>query len=289
MNQKHCFSQVLLSFIPVIAGNFLYALAVKLFLLPSGLVTGGTTGIALTINHFFGISITQFVLVFNIIMLIAGYLVLGKQFAATTLASTFLYPLALEIFDRIFGDYVMTDDLLLCTIFSGLGIGIALGIVIRSGASTGGMDIPPLILQKVFRIPVSGSMYAFDVIILLGQALFRPAENILYGIVLVMIYTMVLDKLLLLGATRTEIKVISEKADEIRNAILEQIDRGVTLLDGEIGYLRNKTQVLLSIISKRELPKVEKLIHSIDPESFIVVSRVNEVSGRGFSMKKKYR
>ncbi|MDY5986991.1 MAG: YitT family protein [Lachnoclostridium sp.] len=289
MNQKHCFSQVLLSFIPVIAGNFLYALAVKLFLLPSGLVTGGTTGIALTINHFFGISITQFVLVFNIIMLIAGYLVLGKQFAATTLASTFLYPLALEIFDRIFGDYVMTDDLLLCTIFSGLGIGIALGIVIRSGASTGGMDIPPLILQKVFRIPVSGSMYAFDVIILLGQALFRPAENILYGIVLVMIYTMVLDKLLLLGATRTEIKVISEKADEIRNAILEQIDRGVTLLDGESGYLRNKAQVLLSIISKRELPKVEKLIHSIDPESFIVVSRVNEVSGRGFSMKKKYR
>lgn len=289
MNQKHSFSQILLSFIPVIAGNFLYALAVKLFLLPSGLVTGGTTGIALTINHFFGISITQFVLVFNIIMLIAGYLVLGKQFAATTLASTFLYPLALEIFDQIFGDYVMTNDLLLCTIFSGLGIGIALGIVIRSGASTGGMDIPPLILQKVFRIPVSGSMYTFDVIILLGQALFRPAENILYGIVLVMIYTMVLDKLLLLGATRTEIKVISEKADEIRNAILEQIDRGVTLLDGESGYLRNKTQVLLSIISKRELPKVEKLIHSIDPESFIVVSRVNEVSGRGFSMKKKYR
>lgn len=289
MNRQHFFFHPLFSFISVIAGNFLYALTVKLFLLPSGLVTGGTTGIALTINHFFGISITQFVLLFNIIMLIAGYLVLGKQFAATTLASTFLYPFALEIFDRILGDYVMTDDLLLCTIFSGLGIGIALGIVIRSGASTGGMDIPPLILQKTFHIPVSGSMYAFDVVILLGQALFRPAENILYGIVLVMIYTMVLDKLLLMGATRTELKVISEKSDEIRNAILTQIDRGVTLLDGETGYLRNKTQVLLSIISKRELPKIEKLIHSIDPESFIVVSRVNEVSGRGFSMKKKYR
>ncbi len=289
MNRQHFFFNPLFSFISVIAGNFLYALTVKLFLLPSGLVTGGTTGIALTINHFFGISITQFVLLFNIIMLIAGYLVLGKQFAATTLASTFLYPFALEIFDRILGDYVMTDDLLLCTIFSGLGIGIALGIVIRSGASTGGMDIPPLILQKTFHIPVSGSMYAFDVVILLGQALFRPAENILYGIVLVMIYTMVLDKLLLMGATRTELKVISEKSDEIRNAILTQIDRGVTLLDGETGYLRNKTQVLLSIISKRELPKIEKLIHSIDPESFIVVSRVNEVNGRGFSMKKKYR
>ena len=273
----------------VIVGNFLYALTVKLFLLPSGLVTGGTTGIALTIQHFFGVSVTQFVLAFNVLMLIAGYLILGRQFAATTLASTFLYPFALEIFDRVFGNYIITDDLLLCTIFSGLGIGIALGIVIRSGASTGGMDIPPLILHKTFRIPVSGSMYAFDVLILLGQALFRPAENILYGIVLVMIYTIVLDKLLLIGTTRTELKIVSQKSDEIRNAILEQIDRGVTLLDGESGYFRDKTQVILSVISKRELPKVEKLVRSIDPESFMVVSRVNEVSGRGFSMKKKYR
>ena len=289
MKQKQDFFQMLSSLSFVIVGNFLYALTVKLFLLPSGLVTGGTTGIALTIQHFFGVSVTQFVLAFNVIMLIAGYLILGRQFAATTLASTFLYPFALEIFDHVFGDYIITDDLLLCTIFSGLGIGIALGIVIRSGASTGGMDIPPLILHKAFRIPVSGSMYAFDVLILLGQALFRPAENILYGIVLVMIYTIVLDKLLLIGTTRTELKIVSQKSDEIRNAILEQIDRGVTLLDGESGYFHEKTQVLLSVISKRELPKVERLVHSIDPESFMVVSRVNEVSGRGFSMKKKYR
>lgn len=289
MKQKQDFFQMLSSLSFVIVGNFLYALTVKLFLLPSGLVTGGTTGIALTIQHFFGLSVTQFVLVFNVIMLVTGYLILGRQFAATTLASTFLYPFALEIFDRVFGDYIITDDLLLCTIFSGLGIGIALGIVIRSGASTGGMDIPPLILHKAFRIPVSGSMYAFDVLILLGQALFRPAENILYGIVLVMIYTIVLDKLLLIGTTRTELKIVSQKSDEIRNAILEQIDRGVTLLDGESGYFHEKTQVLLSVISKRELPKVERLVHSIDPESFMVVSRVNEVSGRGFSMKKKYR
>ena len=289
MKQKQDFFQMLSSLYFVIVGNFLYALTVKLFLLPSGLVTGGTTGIALTIQHFFGVSVTQFVLAFNVLMLIAGYLILGRQFAATTLASTFLYPFALEIFDHVFGDYIITDDLLLCTIFSGLGIGIALGIVIRSGASTGGMDIPPLILHKAFRIPVSGSMYAFDVLILLGQALFRPAENILYGIVLVMIYTIVLDKLLLIGTTRTELKIVSQKSDEIRNAILEQIDRGVTLLDGESGYFHEKTQVLLSVISKRELPKVERLVHSIDPESFMVVSRVNEVSGRGFSMKKKYR
>ena len=278
-----------LSLISVVIGNFLYALTVKLFLLPAGLVTGGTTGIALTVNHLTGSSISVFVLVFNIAMLIIGFFFLGKAFAATTLASTFLYPLSLELLDRMLGDYTLTQDILLCTIFSGLGIGMALGIVIRSGASTGGMDIPPLVLQKSIRIPVSVSMYAFGVCILLSQALFRPAENILYGVVLVLIYTLVLDKMLLMGATRTEIKVISEKSDEIRDAILTQIDRGVTILNGESGYLHNPSPVILSVISNRELPKVEKVIHKIDPESFIIVSRVSEVRGRGFSLNKRYQ
>ena len=139
------------------------------------------------------------------------------------------------------------------------------------------------------RIPVSVSMYAFDVCILLSQGLFRPAKNILYGIVLILVYTVVLDKMLLMGTCRTEVKIVSRNSDEIRNAILSQIDRGVTLLDGEGGYLHKKTQIVLSVISNRELPKVEKLIHSIDPESFMIISRVSEVSGRGFSMKKRYR
>ena len=282
-------NRTLTSVAAVAAGNILYALTVKLFLLPAGLVTGGTTGMALTANHLFSVPISAFVLAFNVLMLLAGWRILGRAFALTTLGSTFLYPMALEVWDRLLGDLVLTDDLLLCTVFSGLGIGISLGIVIRSGASTGGMDIPPLVLQKLFRVPVSVSMYAFDFCILLSQALFRPAENILYGIVLVLIYTMVLDKMLLLGATRTEIKVVSSRSSQIRDAIISQVDRGVTLLNGESGYLRNPTQVLLTVVSNRELPKVERLIHSIDPESFMVISRVSEVKGRGFSMNKRYQ
>ena len=116
----------------VLAGNMLYALAVKLFLLPAGLVTGGTTGIALAMNHSLGIPVSLFVLVFNILMLAAGYVLLGKTFAITTLISTFTYPIALELFDRLLGDLVITQDILLCTLFSGLGIGLSLGIVIRA-------------------------------------------------------------------------------------------------------------------------------------------------------------
>lgn len=273
----------------VVCGNFLYALAVKQFLIPADLVTGGTTGIALVMNHLWGIPVSRFVLIFNVTILIVGWLILGRGFAVTTLASTFLYPASLEICDFLFGELVLTKDLLLCTVFSGAGIGLALGIVIRAGASTGGMDIPPLVFQKLFRIPVSVSMYCFDFCILLPQITFRPVENVLYGIILILIYTIVLDKMLLIGSNRTELKIISQKSREICDAILRQVDRGVTLLDGEGGYLHKDTQLVFSVISNRELIKVDKIVHQIDPDCFMVVNRVSEVRGRGFSIAKQYQ
>ena len=279
----------MLSAVIVAAGNLLYALTVKLFVLPTGLVMGGTTGLGLTANYLTGVPISAFVLAFNMVMLLLGLCVLGRRFAATTLLSSFIYPLALEFWQRLLGDYVLTEDVMLCTLFAGLGVGASLGIVIRAGASTGGMDIPPLILNRLFRAPVSVCMYFFDVCILLSQGLFQSPEKLLYGVVLVMIYTMVLDKMLLMGTSRIEIKVVSEKSEEIRQAILQDLNRGVTLIQTESGYLRQNTQLVLSVLSSRELPKAEKLIHQIDPECFLMVSRISEVKGRGFSMQKKYR
>ena len=273
----------------VILGNILYALAVKLFLMPAGLLTGGTTGIGLALNRAFGIPVSSFVLSFNVIMLLIGWKVMGRKFALTTIVSTFVYPIALGFFEKLFGNLVLTQDLFLCTIFSGLGIGSSLGIVIRAGASTGGMDIPPLVLKHYLRIPVSISMYVFDFCILLVQAVGNPPEKVSYGLILVMTYTLVLDKLMLMGTTRTEVRIVSKHAQKIREAIISEMDRGVTMLSGETGYLKHQTQMIFSVISNRELPRLEKLIHAIDPESFMVVNRVSEVSGRGFSMKKRYR
>lgn len=288
MGKQNVFKAVCSVFI-VILGNVLYALAVKLFLIPAGLVTGGTTGIGLAVNYAAGVPVATFVLVFNVVMLAAGFAVLGKQFALTTIVSTFTYPIALNFLDMMLGDVVLTQDIFICTIFSGLGIGLALGIVIRAGASTGGMDIPPLVLNHFFKLPVSVGLYLFDFIILLVQALFQPLEKVFYGIVLVIIYTVTLDKMLLMGTTKTEVRVVSDYAAEICDAILKRMDRGVTLLSAKGGYLKEDTTVVLSVISNRELPRVERLIHEIDPESFIVVNRVSEVSGKGFTMNKEYR
>lgn len=289
MNEKRKWLQTLLMLSLVVAGNALYALTVKLFLIPAGLVTGGTTGIALAMNQWLGIPISLFVLLFNVSMLIIGYLLLGRTFAITTIISTFTYPAALELFEWLLGEQIVTRDILLCTLFSGLGIGLSLGVVIRAGASTGGMDIPPLVLNRYFRIPVSVSLYVFDFCILLAQAFWSTPEKLLYGILLVLTYTIVLDKLMLMGTVRTEVKVVTRYPEKVRDAILQKLDRGVTLFYGEGGYLHQETQVVFSVISNRELPKAEKLIRSIDPESFLVVSRVSEVRGRGFSMSKKYQ
>ena len=157
-----------------------------------------------------------------------------------------------------------------------------------SGASTGGLDIPPLVLNKWFKLPVSATMLTFDIAVLLMQAVFSPVQQVLYGVVMVLIHTIVMDKMLMLGASRTEVKIVSSQSDAICAAILAQLDRGVTILHGEGGYTREPSAVLLSIVSNRELPRLEKLAHSIDPTCFLIVSHVTEVSGRGFSLDKDY-
>ena len=277
----------LLPMLAVIVGNLLYALSVKVFLLPTGLITGGTTGLAMVVEPLTGLPVSAFVLVFNVLMLLLGWWLLGRAFALTTVVSSLLYPAFLEMFNLLLGDFVLTEELLLNTIFFGLGIGISLGMIIRAGASTGGLEIPMLVMQKYLRIPVSVTMYAMDFCILLLQLLFGASvDAVLYGIVLAIIYTVMLDKMLLLGASRTEVKIISSRAQDISAAILSRVDRGVTLLHGEGGYTHNPAEIVMSVISSRELVKLQRLVQEIDPQCFMIVSKVTEVHGRGFSYSK---
>ena len=278
----------LLSLMMVLVGNALYALSVKLFLLPANLISCGTTGIALVVNHMTGIPISGFIFLFNMVMLAVGWWILGRIFAMTTVLSSLFYPIALEVLNRLLGDVRITEDILLNTLFAGLGLGTALGIVIRAGASTGGMDIPPLVLKKLFHIPVSVSLWTFDFCIMLTQMMFHKAEDLLYGILLLFMISYALNKMLLLGTSKTEVKIVSQRAEEIRDAILSRIDRGVTMLHGEGGYLHRQTEIILSVVSNHEMPRIEQLARAIDPECFMIVTRVTEVWGRGFSHSKKY-
>ncbi|AFS77870.1 putative membrane protein YpjC [Gottschalkia acidurici 9a] len=273
----------------ILMGNTLYALAVTSFILPNGLITGGTTGLALLFYHEMSIPISVFVSIFNIIMFVLGAMMLGRKFALTTLISTFFYPFILGVFQNVFWLQDFTSDKLLSAIYAGILIGFSIGIVIKAEASTGGMSIPPIILNKKFGVSISLSMYVFDFLILISQIIFASKEQVLYGLLLVIIYTIVLDKVLLLGRSRTQVKIISKKYEEINEIITHHLDRGSTLIHAETGYCRDENLVVLTVVSSRELPKLNKLVTSIDPNAFMIISQVNEVKGRGFTIDKLYK
>ena len=277
----------LTAFASVLVGNIILTFAIKLFLLPSGLMSNGTTGLALVMEHLTGMPVSVFSLIFNIAMLILGWIILGKQFAATTLFSSIFYPLFLELLNRTIGDYQITENIFLNLLFAGMGTALGLGLIIRAGASSGGMDIPPLILERFFKIPVSVSLWCFDFVILMAQLPFHKPEDLLYGILLILTISITLNKSIHMGATKTEVKIISDKAPQIRDAVLNKVERGVTLLHGESGYLHRNTEVVLTVIASKELAKIERVVREVDPACFIIVNRVSEVWGRGFTKDKK--
>lgn len=273
----------------VILGNTIYCIGVVAFILPLGLITGGTTGLGLIVNNFMEVPLEVFTAIFNVAMFMIAWFILGASFAITTMVSTFYYPAILGVFQKIEYFKSLTDDPLLGTICAGLLIGVGLGIVIRAGASTGGMDIPPLVLNKKMGLSVSVCLYAFDFAILLGQMMFRDSERSLYGIILVVIYTVVMDKVLVSGKGRIQVKIVSERYEEINDMIHEKLDRGTTFFLSETGYLRRDIKTLLTVVSKRQLVVLEQEVARIDPEAFVVVSEVKEVVGYGFTKRKVYK
>lgn len=270
----------------VLLGNTIYAAGLAAFVLPTGLITGGTTGLGLIANYYFGLPIEIFAGVFNVIMFILAIFILGKSFALTSLISTFYFPVILGVVQKIEGLQNLTDDPMLCTIFAGVAIGVGIGMVIKAGASTGGMDIPPLIFNKKMGLPVSVGLYVFDFAILIGQMLFRDKEKSLYGILLVMIYTVLVDKVLLMGKTQMQVKIMSKQYREINEMIHKKLDRGTTLYKTESGYLHDDGFSVMTVVSNRELPKLNELVMEIDDKAFMVISQVSEVKGRGFTLHK---
>lgn len=281
-------SRLIKSNIKILLGNLIYALGIVLFIIPGGLITGGTTGIGLALKNAFGLDVSIVIGIFNVLMFILGYIFFGKKFALGTTVSTVSYPIFLFILEKIIGDFELTNDILICTIFGGLLLGISIALIIRTGGSTGGIDIPLLILQNKTGLPLSKSLYVVDSIILLLQSFFTSRIGVLYGILLVIIYTYTIDKFLSSGEIRNELEIVSEKHQDIKEKIMSDLDRGVTVYHGETGKLGKKINILIVVVSPREVFFAEKLILDIDPEAFIINHRITHVHGRGFSKEKVY-
>ena len=272
--------------IMIIIGNLILAFGLCAFVTPVGLISGGASGIGIAVKSITGINISYTVYVINFIMFVIGFIFLGKKFAFGTLLSTFLYPTFIALFERIPQLANITNDILLSALYGGLCIGLGLGLVLRVGASTGGMDIPPLLVNKKTGISVAWLINIFDCGILLLQVIFCPItiEAVLYGITVVIITTIVVDKVIILGETKIQVLVISPKRQEIRKIIFDDINRGCTLLNVTTGYYQDKQLAVMAVVSKRELHLLNDMILEIDPTAFIISNETHSVKGRGFTL-----
>ena len=172
------------------------------------------------------------------------------------------------------------------TIFSILMfvLGLGLGIVFRIGYSTGGMDVPPIILAKKTHISVAAWINIFDSFILLAQVLFTDLEGILYGLLVVFITNFVLDQVIVFGEKNLQVFVISAKHEEISQAIFDGINRGCTFVNVKTGYFHHNQLAVLCVLNNREYAKLNELVLDIDPTAFIISNEIHSVKGRGFTL-----
>ena len=166
-------------------------------------------------------------------------------------------------------------------------IGILFGNVIFAfGASTGGMDIPPLILHQKFKIPVAVAFYIFDIVILLSQLFFSNIEESLYGIISVLITLLVLNQLVIFGAGDVQVFIISKSYEKLNKQIQQTLDRGTTFIDIQTGYELISQKAVLCVIPNRDLNRLNELVLKEDPKAFMIINSAREVKGRGFTLDK---
>ena len=271
----------------ILLGNAVLAFAIAAFTVPHGLIMGGVTGISLFLGRFLDLDVAVIVLILNLLALVLGLVVLGRTFLLATVGSSLLYPLLLDLTQKIPGIGSLTDDPLLASLLAGGLIGIAVGLVMRVGASTGGTDVLNLVLHKWFHLPVSVFVYLTDFTILGGQALFSQPEQILYGVVLLVVETFTLNRVMLLGQPQVQVFAISERYEELRKKLLVELQAGVTMVMIETGCAGQRQEGVLCVIPPRKLFAAKELIHAVDPDAFITVTRIQEVRGQGFSMARR--
>ena len=271
----------------ILLGNAVLAFAIAALTVPHGLIMGGVTGISLFLGRFLDLDVAAIVLILNLLALVLGLVVLGRTFLLATVGSSLLYPLLLDLTQKIPGIGALTDDPLLASLLAGGLIGIAVGLVMRVGASTGGTDVLNLVLHKWFHLPVSVFVYLTDFTILGGQALFSQPEQILYGVVLLVVETFTLNRVMLLGQPQVQVFAISERYEELRKKLLVELQAGVTMVMIETGCAGQRQEGVLCVIPPRKLFAAKELIHAVDPDAFITVTRIQEVRGQGFSMARR--
>lgn len=271
----------------VILGNVLIAFSVCAFVIPNNIMLGGSNGIALFIQQFIPIRLSIITAVLNIALFSLGFAFLGWKFSATSLLSTIVYPIILAFFESLPLETLFNENIVISALFCGGLCGLGIGLVIRVGGSTGGMDIPPCILRKYKGIPVGTSIMVLDTLTVLLQVAVKGIDGLLLSILVILVISYTIDRTVLTGEKKIQIIIISPQIQQIRQKILEDIDCGVTMIEAEGGYEGKKQQAILSVVYSNKYPLIRDTALRIDKNAFIIASDVTNVNGKGYTISRE--
>jgi uncharacterized membrane-anchored protein YitT (DUF2179 family) len=269
----------ILEYLFVLAGAAIVAIVFNVFLLPNRVASGGVSGISTILDATFGWEPAYVQWAFNLPLFVAGVIFLGKQFGAKTLAGTIFLPFIVFLTK----DWApWTEDPLLAALFGGIGIGLGIGIVFRGKASTGGTDLAAQIIHKYTSYSLGRCVAMIDGLIVVTAAIVFDIERGLYALISLYVTSKTID-LVQVGFGRSKMTmIITNQQEEVREAILEKIDRGVTKLSAFGGYTDDERPILICVVDQTEFTKLKQLVKTIDPMAFVIVMDAAEVLGQGF-------
>ena len=278
----------ILEYFYIVLGSFITAFAITVFTNPSKIAPGGVSGVSTILYHAFGFDLSLTMLLQNIPLFIVGTLLFGKQFGLKSLLGSVL----LSLFSSLIGNVLGYDGILdlskdmnvwLSCLFGGVISGVGIGIVMKSGANTGGTDIIAQIAARYLHIPLGTSLFIVDGIVILSSAFIFGIESALYAIIVAYVMQVMVNKIVLMMGTNyaKTCYIISEKLNEIRDFVLNDLDKSGTLIEAKGLYSMKNRPMLMVVIPNQSVSRLTRMVHMTDPAAFLIIQETYHVFGEG--------
>ena len=271
-----------LRYIGMTIGCLTASCSINLFIVPSHLLTGGATGIAIIVYYLTGLPIGIQTFIYNIPLLFASYKLLGKQYTIDIVIGTLIFSSCLDAM-RFLNAYAPVDDLMLAAIFGGVFNGIGYGIVFRMNGSTGGFDILGAIIKKYYSMNMGAAIFGFNCIVVSIAGIMFGIAPAMFTLICMYVNSQVTDKVSAGFNRKKAILIVSDKSREIADEIINIVGRGVTFLHGQGAFTGREKNVILVVVSLTQIAKIKLITHTIDEHAFLLIMSANEVMGRGFT------
>lgn len=280
---KKTVKERVIDYLVITLGSVIYAAGISMFLDPNNLAPGGVSGIAIILNNFIKpINVGTIIVLINIPIMIIGVIKFGFRFLCSSIYAVAVSSAAMEIFDRTVGS--LTSNPLLAAIAGGTLQAVGIGLVFRTGATTGGTDIIVRLLRLKFRYMKTGTIFLMidGVIIAASGIVFKDLDIALYAALSLTVYMMMFNSVLYGGSEARLIYIISGKRERIASRIMTELDAGATILEGKGAYTGQEREVLMAVLRMRSLPEARDIVREEDKNAFMIVTKATSVFGEGF-------